>query len=60
MKLWLWLAAFTALFATSEASAQATFPLVCRGGGKIQFRFSHDTNTITVTFKAGTKPSGQG
>jgi hypothetical protein len=60
MKKWLYLTAFAALFAGSGALAQGTFPLVCRGGGAMQFRFSHAESTITVTFKAGTKPAAQG
>jgi hypothetical protein len=51
---------FTSLFTTPGISAQASFPLECRGGGKISFRFSHARDTITVGFKPGTKPSGQG
>jgi hypothetical protein len=59
MKMWFCFFVFWAFLPGTEAVAQGTFPLVCRGGGQMRFRFSHDTGTFTATFKAGTRPAGQ-
>jgi hypothetical protein len=76
MNRWICLNAFAAMIATSATyatqpasptgvsvstdEAPSKFPLVCRGGGSMSFRFSQEKAMITVYFKGGTKPSGQG
>jgi hypothetical protein len=48
------------LLTSSPAQAAATFPLDCRGGGKLSLHFAQVDETLYIRFQPAPGPSGAG